>query len=264
MTRFPHMELSDPKNEFDHLRFMTVRSPALNGRVDTTLFVPPGCDACRDLPVVTLLHGVYGSHWGWAFSGGAHRTALRLIQSGAIKPMILAMPSDGLFADGSAYLATQNANYEQWIIDDLRDAVTEALPAVGPGSKWYIAGLSMGGYGALRLGAKHPEKFQGISGHSSITHLEQLPQFVDDPLEIYGPQERSDVDAAYWLETNRAKLPPVRFDCGKEDVLIEANRALHQRLDAAGIPHIYEEFDGAHTWDYWQRHLEDTLRFFDT
>lgn len=263
MTRFPHMELSDPNNEFDNLRFMTVRSPALNRRADTTLFVPPGCEEHDELPVCLLLHGVYGSHWAWAFSGGAHRTAQRLNETGVIKPMVLVMPSDGLLADGSGYLATADENYEQWIIEDLRNAVTEALPCVGESSKWFISGLSMGGYGALRLGAKYPEKFCGISGHSSITHVNQLKEFVEDPPETYGPQDPNDVDVAYWINEHQTRLPPLRFDCGKDDLLIEANRALHERLESARAPHTYEEFDGAHTWEYWQLHLEDTLRFFD-
>jgi enterochelin esterase-like enzyme len=57
-------------------------------------------------------------------------------------------------------------------------------------------------------------------------------------------------------------LPPLRLDCGRDDFLIEANRALHQRLHRAGIAHLYEEFPGGHDWSYWSRHLEDTLLFF--
>ena len=54
----------------------------------------------------------------------------------------------------------------------------------------------------------------------------------------------------------------MRFDCGTEDSLLEANRELHFCLQAAGVPHEYSEFPGGHTWDYWERHLEDSLRFF--
>ena len=263
MTRFPRMEISDAQYEFDNLRFMTIRSPALGRRGDITIFVPPGVEEVRDLPVCILLHGVYGSHWAWAMSGGAHRTANRLIRNGDIAPMALAMPSDGLWADGSGYVPHAQANYEQWIIDDVRDAVVESTPAIGAKSKWFIAGLSMGGYGALRLGAKYPDVFSGISGHSSITHFDQLPRFVDDPLTSYGPQNESDVDPAHWMVENKSSLPPLRFDCGTEDPLIEENRAFHTRLADHKIPHTYEEFDGGHTWDYWALHIEDTLRFFD-
>ena len=262
MARFPNLELSDPEYEFDHLRFITVRSPAMNGRGDITLFVPPGCENEKNLPVTLLLHGVYGSHWAWALKGGAHRTALRMIQGGEIEPMVLVMPSDGLWADGTGYLPLERANYEAWIVEDVRDSVTEAIPSIGVDSRWFISGLSMGGYGALRLGAKYPERFAGISGHSSITNLEQVPKFVNESLESYGLQSDTEVDVAHWMARKKNTLPPVRFDCGRDDVLIEENRSLHARLQKDGISHEYVEFDGEHTWEYWALHIADTYRFF--
>jgi S-formylglutathione hydrolase FrmB len=61
---------------------------------------------------------------------------------------------------------------------------------------------------------------------------------------------------------NRHHLPRLRFDCGRDDALLEANRALHARLTEAGIAHVYEEFPGAHTWEYWSTHIERSFRFF--
>jgi S-formylglutathione hydrolase FrmB len=61
---------------------------------------------------------------------------------------------------------------------------------------------------------------------------------------------------------SRDRLPPLRFDCGTEDTLIGVNRQLHQQLDEAGIAHTYEEFPGAHSWEYWNEHLADSLKFF--
>jgi putative tributyrin esterase len=263
MSRFPTMELSEAQYEYDGLRFMTVRSPALNGRGDMTIFVPKGCEEATDMPVSLLLHGVYGSHWAWALCGGAHRVAQQLIDEGTIQPMVLVMPSDGLHADGSGYLPLIWANYEQWIMEDVRAAVCEGIPQIGKSSKWFIAGLSMGGYGALRLGAKYAGQFFGISAHSSITHFNHLSKFIEDSLESYGIQEADEVDVVYWMEKNQNDLPPLRFDCGRDDVLIEENQALNDALTELGIPHRYQEFPGEHSWDYWTEHLEDTLRFFN-
>jgi len=64
-----------------------------------------------------------------------------------------------------------------------------------------------------------------------------------------------------WIKYNASRLPPLRFDCGVDDPLIEVNRSLHRELEAAGIPHEYKEFPGGHSWDYWILHLRDTLRF---
>src|SRR4051812_13603088 len=120
----------------------------------------------------------------------------------------------------------------------------------------------MGGYGALRLGAVHAEKFAGISAHSSITDYSQMEGFVEEPMrsfELTGTESTSVLEA---LLANQADLPPLRFDCGIEDSLIEVNRALHRSLLDAGVTHTYEEFSGAHTWEYWHEHLADSLKFF--
>jgi S-formylglutathione hydrolase FrmB len=263
MPSFRTIEIADPRFTDEGLIPVTFKSPALGGRADVTFFVPPG-ESAVDLPVVILLHGVYGSHWAWALKGGAHRTAARLIEENAIPPMALVMPSDGLWGDGSGYVRhASGADYERYIVDELPACAAEVLPGkVTAGSPLFIAGLSMGGFGALRLGAKYPTRFRGISGHSSITHFSQMTKFVEEPLSRYGPLPESEQSVFHWMETNRAQLPPVRFDCGTEDLLIEENRQLHRDLDARGIPHVYQEFPGGHEWPYWELHLADTLRFF--
>ena len=86
-TDFRTIEISDPALAPEGLCFVTVKSAALAQRADITLFVPPQAQGLRDVPLVLLLHGVYGSHWAWAFKGGAHRTAQRLIDAAVIPPM---------------------------------------------------------------------------------------------------------------------------------------------------------------------------------
>jgi S-formylglutathione hydrolase FrmB len=71
-----------------------------------------------------------------------------------------------------------------------------------------------------------------------------------------------DADIADLFLRQRDRLPPLRFDCGTEDPLIEANRKLHLDLMEHGMTHGYQEFAGGHEWPYWERHLVDTLEFF--
>lgn len=258
-SRFRTTEISDPAFESDNLRFITVKSPNLGGRGDICLFIPPGI-AATNLPLVTLLHGVYGSAWIWSQKAGVHLTALRMIRAGEIPPMVIAMPSDGLWGDGSGYLPHRTQDFESWIADDVPAAVIENIPQASDASPRFIAGLSMGGYGALRIGAKYAERFAAISGHSSITEVAQMAQFVDETVSSYEADFNSSVHQA--IIGAGAKLPPLRFDCGVADELIDANRTLHRQLNAADIPHTYEEFPGGHEWPYWAEHIADTLRFF--
>lgn len=259
MTDFRTLDVSNPRFELDSLRHITVKSPALRGRADLTVWAP--ADAVPTALVI-LLHGVYGSHWSWAFQGGAHRTAARLIAHAEIPPLALAMPSDGLRGDGSAYVRhADGADFGRWIVDEVPVAARVAVPSLVAPAPLFMAGLSMGGFGALRLGAAHARCFSGISGHSSITDLAQMRQFVEEDVASFGvdPRESSVLDAIVAAGDDR---PPFRFDCGVDDPLIEENRALHAALEALAIRHVYEEFPGAHTWDYWEAHLADSLRFF--
>lgn len=205
-----------------------------------------------DLPVVILLHGVYGSHWSWALNAGAHLTAARMIAAGEIPPLVLAMPSDGLWGDGSAYLPHLEQDFEKWIVEEVPLAAAEASDLVSAESPLFIAGLSMGGFGA---------RFRGISAHSSITKLEHFEDFVEESIDCYRAVEK-EPNALSAILQYRDTLPPLRFDCGEQDSLLRANRDLHRALEEAKIAHSYQEFPGGHEWPYWEVQLEESLRFF--
>lgn len=261
MSTFHTIELSDPRFEADGLRWITVKSRALKQRADITLFVPPGKRLPANVPVAILLHGIYGSHWAWALKGGAHRTAQRLIRRGVIPPLVLAMPSDGLWGDGSGYLKHARRDFERWIVDEVPAATREAVKQVTSKSPLFLTGLSMGGYGALRLGALHSKRFRAVSAHSSVTDFRQLREAIEEPLRAYQLPKRDHSVLAAILR-HRRSLPALRFDCGTNDSLLEHNRTLHRELESRGIAHVYEEFPGGHEWSYWEKHLEDSLRFF--
>lgn len=261
MRQFRTIEIADSRFQTEGLLFVTVKSKALSARADITLFAPTEAKEMTGVPLVILLHGVYGSHWAWALKGAAHRTVQRLVSAGEIPPLCLAMPSDGLWGDGSGYVAHTGQNFEQWIAQEVPAAAREALPSVTEQSPLFLNGLSMGGFGALRIGAKYPERFVSFAGHSSITDLEQMAKFAEEDFNTLGVaiEERTVLQA---MLSNQERLRPFRFDCGTADTLLNENRELHRQLLQQGIPHEYEEFEGGHEWPYWERHLEDTLRFF--
>lgn len=261
MSIFRTIEISNPLYESNNLRFITVKSKNLKGRGDICIYVPEG-NTQGDLPIAILLHGVYGSSWSWALSGGAHETSQKLIDTHSIKPMVLVMPSDGLWGDGSSYTKHNGLNFEKWIVEDAIKAVKELVPQVKESKKTFIAGLSMGGFGALRIGAKHGNIFSGVSGHSSITNLDQMALFVEEEMTQYQQVHLEDRSVLKTILKYKEGLPPFRFDCGKKDLLIDYNRSLSKDLLKHNIPHTFEEFDGEHEWNYWQKHLRETLLFF--
>lgn len=258
---FSTIEISESLYEDRNLRIATVRSPALGRRADVTIWAPPVKEIST---LLILLHGVYGSHWVWTRKGGVHLTAQRLLTAGSIEPMAIVMPSDGLRGDGSGYLSYcgEKENAEAWIVDEVPLLAQLAVTALSATPRLAIAGLSMGGYGALRLGAKYSQRFSHISAHSAITDIDQMAAFVADPTTPYLlSAPRTELSALHWIRTNREHLPKLRFDCGVDDDLITANRALHSALQQEGINHTYDEFPGGHEWSYWQEHVQKTLQF---
>lgn len=255
---FPNAQLSSPIPGNENLRFLNFRGEALGSRGDVVLFSPPGMESLQRIPLLILLHGVYGCQWNWWLNGDIHRTATEMLQDGT--PMMIAMPSDGLWGDGSGYVPHAHADYEKWIVDDVPRCLREVFPQLDP-HRFFIAGLSMGGFGALRLGMKYASRVLGISAHSSITKVEQLSQFIPYPPKAFQYAGEQDVDLLHWAPVNRDRLPPIRFDCGTEDSLLQANRELHEALANLGVRHVYEEFPGGHDWPYWTQHVRRTLAF---
>lgn len=258
---FRTIECSEPAIAADGLAFVTVKSRALRRRADVTLYVPPAAQDVADLPIVVLLHGVYGSHWAWALKGRAHLTAARLIARGALPPVALLMPSDGLWGDGSGYVAHADHDAEAWIVDEMPALARELVAGCGARSPLLVAGLSMGGFGALRLAGKYPQRIAAAAALSAVTDASQFDALIEESRAGWSaaPADRNVLAALAGADAPR---PSLRIDCGLDDPYLEANRELHRALRHAGIAHHYAESAGGHDWDYWSATLEHTLRFF--
>ncbi len=260
MSYFRTVELSAPKYEMAGLQFVAVKSKNLLGRGDICIYTPLTAQPAEELPLVVLLHGVYSSSWAWAMKGGVHITAQRMLDNSLIKPMVIAMPSDGLWGDGSGYIKHSGYDFEKWIVDDVIAATIETVPQVNANSLRFISGLSMGGYGAMRIGARNGKLFRGVSAHSATTALTDMKKFVEEPINDY-VEDKTEIKLFDVINKNRDNLPALRFDCGTEDDLITANRELHSQLNPANIEHSYEEFPGEHEWEYWEKNVARTLLF---
>jgi len=258
---FRTIEISDPAIAADGLSFVTVKSPALRRRADVTLYVPAVAQGVADIPIVVLLHGVYGSHWAWALKGRAHLTAARLIAQGALPPVALLMPSDGLWGDGSGYVAHTDHDVERWIVDEMPMLARNLVAGCSERSPLLLAGLSMGGFGALRLAGKYPQRIVAAAALSTVTDATQFDTLIEETRASWNPAPTGRSVLAALVSASGTQ-PALRIDCGLDDPYLESNRALHQELQRAGIAHRYAESPGGHDWPYWSATLEHTLRFF--
>ena len=257
---FRTVDISDPVPGAPGLRHVTVKSPALGRRTDVSVCISPGEEP---VPLVILLHGVYGSHWNWSVNGRSATTLDSLVAAGDVRPMALAMPSDGLWGDGSGYLRHGREDVEAFIVEEVAAIARAVDERAGASGHLFIAGLSMGGFGAVRLAHTHPGRFTAAAGMSSVTRLDRLFEVVEEAPSLYRAEPGTDslLDVVARLDAGRR--PPLRLDCGLGDHLLEANRALHEGLVAAAVEHGYSEHPGGHDWQYWRERLPDVLRFFD-
>lgn len=223
--------------------------------------LPPGKGP---FPVLYLLHGLSDDHTIWH-----RRTSIERYVEG--RGLIVVMPDGGR----SFYCndpRPAGLAYENHIARDVVEFVDESFPTIASRRGRAIAGLSMGGYGAVMLALRHPDLFAAACSHSGALGFCHRKYDIGgtgvDPADIL-PRERYDCHklVAQLHRAGRRKgaarkpMPALRIDCGTEDFLLDDNRQFHAHLRKLGVPHIYEEFPGEHTWSYWDLHIQQTIDF---
>ena len=206
----------------------------------------------REAPfqVVYLLHGLSDDQSIWQRRTSIERYAERY-------GLMIVMPDGGR----SFYcnLPQGLGNYEQHLLDTVC-YIDRLFPTVKDPSGRGIGGLSMGGYGAMKLGLKFPEMFCSVAAHSGALDLAALEggdfpecRLLTEPLDAGND--------CFALAAQTGAKPAIRFDCGTDDFLLEQNRRFHAHLTTLNIAHVYEEFSGGHSWEYWDEHIDTALRF---
>ncbi len=222
-------------------------------------------------PACYLLHGRSDDHTSWL-------RHTRLEVYAAKLPLIVVMP------DGQRGFYTDNADGPAWakhIGEELPAIIERFFPARPERGARAIGGLSMGGYGALRVGLAYADRFCSVNSHSGAfgrayfepgaTLAEAAKSLNWDAAmsaemrRIFGDGELRGGPHDPLAHARRAhadgRMPALLMDCGTEDFLLEANRDFARRLAEARIPHVYNEFPGGHDWDYWDLHVRDALAF---
>jgi putative tributyrin esterase len=206
-----------------------------------------------------LLHGLSDDQSMWL-----RRTRLESHVGG--RPLVLVMP-DG----GRGFYTNHHSGGPQWATHfgvELPGMIERTFPAMPAREGRFIGGLSMGGYGALRIALGYPERFASATCHSGAVlgpgRRKGVPASREwDP--IIGPAgwEGSGNDLCRLAREacDGGVLPRVRIDCGTEDFLLDDNRAFHQSLVEATVPHEYAEYPGDHNWEYWDLHVREAIEF---
>lgn len=252
---------------------MNLMSSALMRTVNVNVILPtdklpaPGA-ARRQGPCQTLylLHGLLGSEYDWVTGTPIRRWAEE-------RDLAVVMPA----GENGHYVDRPDAhvNFGEFVGSELVALTRSIFPLSPRREDTFLAGLSMGGYGALRNGLKYSETFGAVAAFSVPNPLETVKRFRADSAKLtesrrffessFGPAEQvpgSDKDLLWLAEglcREKRELPRLYLACGTGDPLLPGNRRLAAALRELGYPISYEELDGGHDWDFWTAALRGLL-----
>ncbi|MBN3791426.1 alpha/beta hydrolase family protein [Burkholderia sp. Ac-20353] len=245
-------------------RIVTIPSDAMRETLAATVVLPDAYlhgNRAEHFPVVYALHGSGGDHTDWTSNTQIGELADRY-------HVILVMPDggheswyiDSPYDSGSRYKTFVGKEVVSFVDAHFRTIATKRARA--------ITGLSMGGFGALRIALDEPDTFGAVG---SISGAVDPRTCEDEPGidHVFGDPGRH---PSFWnrnaiVESARAFIHAhidLTIDCGRDDSFVGSNRTLHERLIALGVPHDYAERPGGHTWDYWANAIRYQVRFFAT
>lgn len=221
----------------------------MGGRGYFNIYLPQ-YEAGRRYPVLYLFHGMGDDHTRWESKGEMSRIIDAAWAAGGIGPFITVTPGAHLsfYIDGLDFFDGEPGHkFQSFFEQELRPYIEANFPVLTGRENTAIAGISMGGYGALRYAVLHPEDYclcysmSGASEGLDWTHLtDNVPAIAD-------------IVATKYPDADYSQLPELYLECGKMDPMVgHHNKVTHRRFMAMGVPHHFSLHPGTHNWSYWQ------------
>ncbi|MEP7049745.1 MAG: alpha/beta hydrolase family protein [Pseudomonadota bacterium] len=208
-------------------------------------------------PVLFLLHGLSDDESAWTRFSGLERYVLTL-------GLAVVMPNVN-----RSYYSNMKHGYRYWdyVSDELLVKARALFPLSARREATFVAGQSMGGYGALKLALSMPETFAAAASLSGTCDLGNLRQRPEELALVFGDVagiRKSGADLqelGHAAAQSRGPKPKIFQCCGTEDALLAGNRAFRDVISPLGFDYTYEESPGSHDWAYWDRAIERVLRW---
>jgi len=215
-------------------------------------------------PVLYLLHGLYGDYSDWIRNTGIERYAQE-----ANIAVVMPGARNSFYAD-----MAHGGRYFTYISEEVPQLAETLFPVSAKREERYIAGLSMGGYGAFRIAFAAADRFSCAASLSGALAVETLYQMAlqpnafpgnvrdiwEDETHIHGTAS----DLLYSIRQKKKQgypLPRLFQACGTEDVLYPMNISMRDALLAAGADLTWHEEHGAHEWDFWDRNIKRVINW---
>ncbi|MBP7103174.1 MAG: alpha/beta hydrolase-fold protein [Bacteroidales bacterium] len=257
---------------------LAFKSTILGYDVHYAIYLPPDYALSdKHYPVLFLLHGYTDDHTSWIKQGKINTIMDKGIAKGEIEPMILIIPDGKYFWYINDYQSV--ARYEDFMFKEFLPFIDKTYKTIPNKEHRAVAGLSMGGYGALVWAMHHPDTFSYCIALSAsmftneglINMPDKLYSFMSllyGAPNAYGNEritehflKNSPLHMAENMTSDSLKAVTWFIDCGNEDPLKEVNATLHKLLTKKNIEHIYHARKGKHNWKFWREGIYQGLKY---
>jgi putative tributyrin esterase len=238
------------------MRDITFHSAALDRDMQYRVILPNDISAGKKMPVVYLLHGGGGGFRDWSnYSDVGHF---------AERGLILVMPegNDSYYTNS---VERPQDRYEDYVVNDLIADVESRFPTSSDRANRAIVGVSMGGFGAVKLALSHPQSFVFAGGLSSAIDVPSRPFSIKRPLQwshhksIFGPwgseARRSNDPFVLARSADPPRIPYLFLTCGQQEGLMPANRQFASLLATRHFEYEFHVVPGGHNWNQWNGQL---------
>jgi S-formylglutathione hydrolase FrmB len=236
----------------------------------------PAKGAARRYPVLYFLHGL-GDNEQTLFNGGGWTLLDDLHRQGKMGDFLIVAPE----GRASFYInsADGSVHYSDFLVREFIPQIESKYRIRSGRGGRSVSGISMGGYGALRLAFAHPEMFSAVSAQSAAL-ITESPHELDTASRSGAPMARTlnpvfgnPIDVAHWNDNSPFVLAKrnssglrklsIYFNCGQDDNFgfEKGAAALHQLLQKENIAHEYRPYPGDHSLTYFLSHFEEVMQF---
>ena len=240
-------------------------SDTLQLDVSATVIYPQRCDRSPDIPggpykVLYLLHGIKQNEQSYVRNSAIERYVRNL-------PLVVVMPSVG-----RSFYTDQERGYPYFtfLSEELPRFLSSVLTISTKREDTFIAGLSMGGYGAFKAALTRPDLYSRAASMSGALDLVSLANTLGDSVKIF-PYEWENTFGSYEVKGSEHDLmalsrkelspkPSFYVTCGDEDALLQDNLRFVETLQETHDV-IYDQHPGGHTWKFWDKALKRVLRW---
>ena len=233
----------------------------MHRNVKAVVIIPKSYTKKNTYATLYLLHGAYGNYQNWAnkvpaLQSEANKYEMIIVcPDGAVNSWYFDSPVDSTY-QFETHVSTEVPQYIDANYSTKKDRKYRA-----------IAGLSMGGHGAIFIAFRHANTFGACGSMSGALNISTITNGYDVNKRL-GVADSTNLYYKNWSVINVIEKAPtdslaIIIDCGLQDFIIGMSKATHQKLVALKIPHDYIERPGKHDWNYWANAIQYQMLFFN-